>query len=77
MRYYVYAIHTDETRNRLLYVFDNRVEAGAMEQELQRGALKTDNCLIRMFPAANVDEARIKADAMRPIPLMLHWGRSS
>lgn len=72
MRYYVYAVHTDETRNRLLHVFDNRVEAGAMEQELQSSAKESDNYFIRMFPAQNVDEARTKADEMRPIPLMLH-----
>ncbi len=72
MRYYVYAVHIDETRNRLLSVFDNRSEAGAMEQELQSSAKGNDTYFIRMFPAQNVEEARIKADQMRPIPLMFH-----
>lgn len=72
MRYYVYAIHKDQTRNRLLNVFDNRGEASAMEQELQSSSQKSDNYFVRMFPAQNVEEARIKADEMRPIPLMLH-----
>lgn len=72
MRYYVYAIHTDQTRNRLLDVFDNTVEAGAMEQERQHSAHESDNYFIRMFPAENVEEARVKADKVRPIPLMFH-----
>jgi hypothetical protein len=66
MRYYVYAIHTDETRNRLHDVFDNLDEAAAIEQELQSCGQPGDNYFIRMFPAQNVDEARNKAEEMRP-----------
>jgi len=40
--------------------------------ELQSHALETENFFIKMFPAQNVEEARVKADEMRPIPLMLH-----
>lgn len=66
MRYYVYAIHTDETRNRLHEVFDNLEEAAALERELQSLRQRDDNFVIRMFPAQNVDEARQKAAEMRP-----------
>jgi hypothetical protein len=67
MRYYVYAIHTNETRNRLHDVFDNLAEAATIEQELQSRNQPGDNYFIRMFPAQNVDEARNKADEMRPL----------
>jgi hypothetical protein len=68
MRYYVYAIHTDETRNRLHDVFDNKQDAAESERELQSRNLPGDNYFIRMFPAHNVGEARIRADGMRPSP---------
>jgi hypothetical protein len=68
MRYYVYAIHTDETRNRLHDVFDNPDEAAAIERELQSLARPEDPYFIRMFAAQNLDEARARADGMRPHP---------
>jgi len=71
MRYYIYEVHTDQSRNRLLTVFKDEAEAGVMELELQSNGLETENFFIKMFPAQNVEEARIKADEMRPIPLML------
>ncbi|MBB3314012.1 hypothetical protein FHT78_005819 [Rhizobium sp. BK196] len=72
MRYYVYAIHTDDTRNRLHEVFDNLAEAAAIERELQSRTQPGDNYFVRMFPAQNVEEARVKADRMRTVPLMLN-----
>jgi hypothetical protein len=66
MRFYVYEIHTDNKRNRLRDVSANRVEAVAIEQELQSRSRSADNHFFRMFPAQNVDEARMKADTMRP-----------
>ncbi|MBB3447208.1 hypothetical protein FHX06_007186 [Rhizobium sp. BK512] len=48
MRYYVRAIHTDDTRNRLT---DSRTEATAMEEELQNHTRPGDNYFIKMSPA--------------------------
>ncbi|NLS07167.1 hypothetical protein HGP14_28115 [Rhizobium sp. P32RR-XVIII] len=68
MRFYVYAIHTDETRNRLHDVFDNSADAEALEKHMQEKIQPGDNYFVTMFPAENVDEARAKADEMRPLP---------
>ncbi|NLS08036.1 hypothetical protein HGP14_33065 [Rhizobium sp. P32RR-XVIII] len=68
MRFYVYAIHTDETRNRLHDVFDNNADAEALEKHMQKQIRPGDNYFVTMLPAENVDEARVKADEMRPLP---------
>lgn len=52
-------------------MFDSEVKAGAKELELQSNAQETNKFFIKMFPAHNVDEARMRADEMRPTPLML------
>jgi hypothetical protein len=33
---------------------------------------RNGNYFIRMFPAENVEEARVKADKVQPIPLMFY-----
>lgn len=68
MRYYVFAIHTDDTHNRLYDVFDNPEEAAAIERELQSLARPEDPYFFRMFPAQTLHEARARADGMRPEP---------
>jgi hypothetical protein len=68
MRFYVYAIHTDETRNRLHEVFDNSADAEALEKHLQKQIRPGDNYFVTMLAAENVNEARVKADEMRPLP---------
>jgi hypothetical protein len=65
MRHYAYAIHTDDTRNRLHYVSTSRTEATAMEETFRTTHDPETTTFIRMFPAQNVVEARIKADCMR------------
>ncbi len=55
---------TRTTSPSLRDVSANRVEAVAIEQELQSRSRPGDNYL---FPAQNVDEARMKADTMRPV----------
>lgn len=52
MRYYVYATHTDDTRNR-------------PQRKTFRTTRPGDNYFIRMFPAQNVVKARVEADCMR------------
>ena len=68
MRFYVYAIHTDETRNRLYDVFDSRVEAEALEVRMSRGRVPGDNYFVRMFAADDDENAKQRADALRPFP---------
>jgi len=68
MRYYIYVIHTDGTRNRLHDVCNDPDEAAAIERELQSLARPEDPYFVRMFPAHNLDEARARADGMRSYP---------
>ena len=70
MPYYVYAIHTDDTDNRLYYKYDDDGFQEAQEKEkwLQGGNYPGDNYFVRMFYAANDADAKIKADKLRPKP---------
>ena len=72
MKYYVYAIHTDDTDNRHMPAkpFDTYSEAAAFEREMQRGRVHGDNYFVRMIPAENDAEAEAKADALRRFPRM-------
>jgi hypothetical protein len=68
MPYYVYAIHTDDTNNRLYDAFDDFKEAEKMEKEMKAGNYPGDNYFVRMFCAENDQDAGEKADALRPVP---------
>jgi hypothetical protein len=68
MPFYVYAIHTDHTDNRLLDVFDVFSDAFEFEQQMKKAHSWSDNYHIQSFGAANEAEAEIKADAMRRFP---------
>jgi len=68
MPYYVYAIHTDETSNRLYGTFDDYKEAAAMEADMRRGNVASDNYFVTMFFAQDEKEAQAIADAKRSHP---------
>lgn len=68
MPFYVYAIHTDHTNNRLYSGFESRLEAEKLESEMRAGNYPTDNYFVRTVLAHSVEEADMKADALRPFP---------
>jgi hypothetical protein len=68
MPYYVYAIHTDNTGNRLCEKFDDFRAAEKLEREMKDGQIPTDNYFVKMFYADNNADAESKADALRPFP---------
>jgi hypothetical protein len=68
MPYFVYAIHTDNSDNRLYGEFDNYAEAGKKETEMMSGNYPGDNYFVRLVFANDLQEADIKADALRPHP---------
>jgi len=68
MPYYVYAIHTDHTNNRLYEKFDDFRTASNLEKEMKGGNFLGDNYYVIMFYAENDREAELKADALRPFP---------
>lgn len=71
MPYYVYAIHTDNTDNRLYGSFNNFSEAEKLEKEMRGGNYPGDNYFVRMFFAENDREAEIRANNLRPHPMIL------
>ncbi|TCQ28249.1 hypothetical protein [Rhizobium sp. PP-CC-3G-465] len=66
MKYYVYAIHTDGSRNRLLDSFDSFQAASAEERRMQDANFPRDNYFVRMFAAESDDAATAKANSLRP-----------
>ncbi len=70
MPYYVYAIHTDQTSNRLYDLFEDREEAAKLKAEMAAGRIPSDNYFVRMFFAENDAEAEARADSLRPSPQM-------
>ncbi|MBR1034591.1 hypothetical protein [Bradyrhizobium liaoningense] len=68
MPYYVYAIHTDHTNNRLYKVLDEVVAAEKLEREMSDHCFARDNYFVRSFFAKDSMEAEAKADALRPYP---------
>lgn len=68
MPYYVYAIHTDETGNRLYDTFDRVEAAEKLEREMAKGCYPRDNYFVTLIAADNADEAAAKANELRPIP---------
>ena len=68
MPYYVYAIHTDQTSNRLYQKHENHAEAAKLEADMMAGRIPSDNYFVRMFFAENDAEAEANADSLRPFP---------
>lgn len=68
MPYYVYAIHTDNTNNRLYGSFENFSDAQRLENEMRAGNYPGDNYFVEMFFAENDQEAEILANGLRPHP---------
>lgn len=66
MPFYVYAIHKDNTNNRLYGIFDNYREAAKMEREMH--APMTENYCVACFNAESDDKAELYADSLRPFP---------
>jgi len=69
MPYYVYAIHTDETGNRLYQRFDDFLLAEKLEKEKKAGNYPGDNYFVQLIYGENDRDADMKADALRPFPL--------
>ena len=65
MPYYVYAIHTDGSFNRLYSKYNDFHEAQKCEQELTAGGYAGDNYYVTMFYAENDADANEKAEDMR------------
>jgi hypothetical protein len=68
MPYFVFAIHTDNTDNRLYGQYENFVEADKEERDMRDGNVHGDNYFVRMFFAKSLEEAETKADGLRPHP---------
>lgn len=68
MPYYVYAIHTDETDNRLYQQVDDFRQAEKLEKEMKSGNYPGDNYFVQLIYAENNHDADMKADALRPLP---------
>jgi hypothetical protein len=63
--YYVYAIHTDQTNNRLYKKFDNFMEANNFEREMRDHCFPHDNYFVRLINAKDDKQAELDADALR------------
>jgi hypothetical protein len=63
MPYYVYAIHTDSTVNRLYDTFNNFADAQMLEAEMKRGRYLGDNYMVYMIhaedPASLTEKIRV------------------
>ena len=73
MPYYVYAIHTDQTNNRLYKTFDDYVAAEKFEREMSDANFSHDNYFVRQIFANDDREAELKADALRPYPRLFKF----
>ena len=69
MPYYVYAIHTDQTSNRLYDLFEDREEAAKLKAEMAAGRIPSDNYFVRMFFAEN----EAQPDRFSSIPVAMWW----
>ena len=68
MPYYVYAIHTDKTDNRLYGKYQDSKSAEEIKKEMSAGNYPGDNYFVRLIFAENDTEAEQKADSLRPYP---------
>ena len=66
MPYYVYAIYTDFTSNRLYGKFEEFKEASRVEEDMRAGNCPGDNYFVRMIFAETDDQAKEKANSLRP-----------
>lgn len=65
MPYYVYAIHTDSTVNRLYDSFDDFKDAEALEAEMRSGNYPGDNYFVQMIYAEDDSDLKEKIDSIR------------
>lgn len=65
MPYYVYAIHTDSSFNRLYGSFDNFHDATILENEMKNGRYYADNYVVRMIFAENDNHVNQKIHEIR------------
>jgi hypothetical protein len=70
MRHYVYAIHTDDTRNRRYGSFENFRDAEKLAQDMRAARYPRDNYRVAQFVADNDEAAEREADKLRPFPKM-------
>ena len=68
MPYYVYAIHTDKSDNRLYGKYQDSKSAEEIKKERSAGNYPGDNYFVRLIFAENDTEAEQKADSLRPHP---------
>jgi hypothetical protein len=68
MPYYVYAIHTDHTGNRLYEKFDAYDKAEKLEREMRAANFPHDNYRVDMFYAEDDEKAEAIAYGKRPHP---------
>jgi hypothetical protein len=68
MPYYVYAIHTDKSDNRLYGKYQDSKSAEEIKKEMGAGNYPGDNYFVRVIFAENDTEAEQKADSLRPYP---------
>ena len=66
MPYYVYAIHTDSTDNRLFGKHEEFQDGENMRKDLSKGNVQGDNYFVRSFHANDDIDANKKAGEMRP-----------
>lgn len=65
MPYYVYAIHTDSTINRLYDSFDNFKDAEALEKEMRSRNYPGDNYFVQLIYAENDSDLNEKINTIR------------
>jgi hypothetical protein len=68
MPYYVYAIHTDKTDNRLYGKYEDSESAEEMKKKMGARNYPGDNYFVRLIFAENDTKAEEKADSLRPYP---------
>ena len=65
MPYYVCAIHTDSTFNRLYDSFDDFKAAEKLEAEMRSGNYPSDNYFVQMIYAENDSDLELKINSIR------------
>lgn len=70
MPFFVFAIHQDETRNRLYHEvpFQKREAAEELCSEMTSGRAPGDNYVVRLIEADTLKDAEIAADKLRHFP---------
>ena len=65
MPYYVYAIHTDSSVNRLYESFDDFNDAEKLEKEMKKGRFSGDNYVVQMIYAESEVSVKHKINELR------------